>query len=145
MGGYLAALYASRHPETAKLVLLAPAFGFSSRWTALTGPEKLATWKDTNTLEVYHYGEQRTRNLSYSLFEDALNYAVFPDVSQPTLIFHGMHDDVVPIELSREFAANRPKVTLLELDSDHELLSCLDEIVSESVPFLCSGAIPERV
>jgi predicted esterase YcpF (UPF0227 family) len=32
MGGYLAALYAARHAEVIKLVLLAPAFSFASRW-----------------------------------------------------------------------------------------------------------------
>src|SRR5262249_42588742 len=32
MGGYLAAIYAWIHPEVAKLVLLAPAFGFARRW-----------------------------------------------------------------------------------------------------------------
>ena len=31
MGGYLAALYASRHPEIDRMVLLAPAFGFGTR------------------------------------------------------------------------------------------------------------------
>jgi uncharacterized protein len=29
MGGYLAALYAARHPEVERLVLLAPAFSFA--------------------------------------------------------------------------------------------------------------------
>src|ERR1700693_2492947 len=38
MGGYLAALYASRHPEVPKLVLMAPAFGFARRWAERLGP-----------------------------------------------------------------------------------------------------------
>ena len=29
LGGYLAALYAARHPEVSRVVLLAPAFGFA--------------------------------------------------------------------------------------------------------------------
>ena len=45
LGGYLAALYASRHPEVDRLVLLAPAFGFSSRWNELTGPERMRAWR----------------------------------------------------------------------------------------------------
>src|SRR5437764_5917323 len=32
MGGYLAALYAARHSAVERLVLLAPAFRFNSRW-----------------------------------------------------------------------------------------------------------------
>src|SRR5579859_7208445 len=34
MGGYLAALYAATHPEVDRLVLMAPAFGFSPRWSS---------------------------------------------------------------------------------------------------------------
>ncbi len=37
MGGYLAALYAARHPEVEKLVLLAPAFSFLTRWPETLG------------------------------------------------------------------------------------------------------------
>src|ERR1700710_711638 len=32
MGGYLAALYAARHPNIERVVLLAPAFRFPERW-----------------------------------------------------------------------------------------------------------------
>src|SRR5262245_6001995 len=32
MGGYLAALYAARHAEVEKLILMAPAFCFLQRW-----------------------------------------------------------------------------------------------------------------
>src|SRR4051812_34095931 len=51
MGGYLAALYASRHPEVSRLILLAPAFSFSSRWEHVLGPEKLAQWRQRRSLE----------------------------------------------------------------------------------------------
>src|SRR6266851_9052958 len=94
MGGYLAALYAARHPEVvARLVLLAPAFGFARSWAAAPEAE---FWRKTGFLDVYHYGEKRTRQLSYHLIEDALGYEDFPDFQQPALIFHGIHDTVVP-------------------------------------------------
>src|SRR5580698_8080809 len=41
MGGYLAALYAARHPEVTQLVLLAPAFDFARRWRNMLGAEKV--------------------------------------------------------------------------------------------------------
>src|SRR4051794_18445384 len=41
LGGYLAALYAARHPEVDRLILLAPAFDFHRLWTAQLGPERL--------------------------------------------------------------------------------------------------------
>jgi pimeloyl-ACP methyl ester carboxylesterase len=47
MGGYLAALYASRHPEVNRLVLLAPAFHFPQRWPEELGQERAADWRRT--------------------------------------------------------------------------------------------------
>jgi pimeloyl-ACP methyl ester carboxylesterase len=133
MGGYLAALYAARHAEVSKVVLLAPAFGFARRWAAT--PEAEA-WRKTGFLDVYHYGEKRKCRLSYELIEDALRYEDFPDFQQPALIFHGIHDEVVPPALSSQFVATHPNARLRLLDSDHELLNVLDGIWQEASPFL---------
>lgn len=133
MGGYLAALYATRHPEVARLVLMAPAFGFVRRWAESAGAE---AWRSSGFLEVYHYGEKRNRRLSYGLVEDARQYEDFPDFRQPGLIFHGIHDSTVPAQLSREFAASHPNVRLHLLDSDHELLNVLDAIWQAAGLFL---------
>jgi uncharacterized protein len=40
MGGYLAALFAARHTEVRRAVLLAPAFGFAGRWAGQLGKDK---------------------------------------------------------------------------------------------------------
>ena len=128
MGGYLAALYAARHAEVERVVLMAPAFGFARRWAATLGEEKLDGWRRTGFLEMYHYGEKRELPLRYKLMEDGSAYEDYPDVRQPALIFHGAHDAVVPVEYSREFAASRAHVRLEVLDSDHELLNVLDRM-----------------
>jgi pimeloyl-ACP methyl ester carboxylesterase len=141
MGGYLASLYAAFHPEVERLVLLAPAFGFSTRWQELMGPEKLAAWRETGLTEVFHYGDNALRLLDYELYRDAQQYADMPDFHQPAQIFHGLHDDVVPISLSRQMASLQPQVMLTELDSDHELLNVLDRITSEAAPFLTAGSV----
>ncbi len=133
MGGYLAALYAAQHSEVAKLVLLAPAFGFARAWAAAPEAE---SWRKTGFLDVYHYGEKRRRRLGYQLIEDALRYDDFPDFRQPALIFHGIHDTVVPPGLSGQFAGTHPNARLRLLDSDHELLNVLDGIWREAGPFL---------
>lgn len=131
MGGFLAALYASTHPDdVSKLVLMAPAFGFARRWDRKIGEPKPADFK------VFHYGDNCLRSVHYGLIEDALPLPEAPGFGQPALIFHGIHDDAVPIEYSREFAAAHPNVRLIELDSDHALLNVLDWIVGEAVPFL---------
>lgn len=137
MGGYLAALCASFRPEIARLVLLAPAFGFSSRWGAIAGEDKLEEWQRTGWVDVFHYGDRAPRQLHYGLCTDALQYPGNPDFSQPALIFHGRGDSVVPIEVSRNFAASHLNATLLDLDSDHELLNVLDTIADIAIPFCC--------
>src|SRR5262245_8888349 len=40
LGGYLAALYAARHPETERIVMLAPGFGFARRWPSRLGEDQ---------------------------------------------------------------------------------------------------------
>jgi pimeloyl-ACP methyl ester carboxylesterase len=141
MGGYAAALYASLHPEVERLVLLAPAFSFSDRWGDMLGPEQIEAWRATGWLEVFHYGEKRMRRVHYGLFEDSLKYPPSPDFDQPALIFHGVGDSVVPIGLSRDYAACHSNAHLTELDSDHELLNSLPLIAESGTAFLTGGSI----
>jgi len=65
LGGYLAALYAARHPEVSRLVLLAPAFGFVTEWPERLGAEAVELWRRTGTREVFHYADARMRPLGY--------------------------------------------------------------------------------
>jgi len=138
MGGYLAALYAARHAEVSRVALLAPAFGFARRWPLTLGEEKIDEWRRTGWLPMYHYGDNVESRVGYGLLEDAERYEDYPDVSQPALVFHGRHDDVVPFEYSEEFAARHPQVTLRIMDSGHELLNVLEDMWSEMRPFLLS-------
>jgi pimeloyl-ACP methyl ester carboxylesterase len=136
MGGYLAALYASIHPETHKLVLLAPAFRFPARWPDELGPEKAEEWRRTGSLEVFHYGEGRPRQIGWQLIEDAQRYDPEPSFSQPALIFHGTNDTVVSPAYSEAFASRHPNVKLFLLDSDHQLTDATDLIWKEMAAFL---------
>jgi uncharacterized protein len=136
MGGYLAALYAARHPEVTRLVLLAPAFGFARRWPSRLGPNVADEWRTRGRMDFYHYGEGRMRSLSYGLLEDAARYEDFPSFAQPALIFHGAQDDVVPVEASQEFAARHANARLEVVQSGHELLNVLEYMAERVVPFL---------
>jgi pimeloyl-ACP methyl ester carboxylesterase len=135
MGGYLAALYAARHAEVERVVLMAPAFGFARRWTQTLGEEKLAEWQRSGYMEMYHYGEKRPLPVSYTLIEDGAAYEDYPNVVQPALIFHGEHDDVVPVDYSRVFAAGHPNARLHISDSGHELLNVLEQMWIETRGF----------
>jgi uncharacterized protein len=136
MGGYLAALYAARHAAVERMVLLAPAFGFARRWAERMGPEAVEAWRREGTIDVFHYAEGGNRALGYQLLEDAVRYEDYPDVHQPCLIFHGVHDDVVPVRYSGEFAASRPNVELHAVDSGHELLNVLEAMGNRVAAFL---------
>ncbi|MDX1983005.1 MAG: YqiA/YcfP family alpha/beta fold hydrolase [Bryobacteraceae bacterium] len=126
LGGYLAALYASIHPEATRAVLLAPAFCFPRRWRQNLGDEKFDEWERSGFLPVFHYADQTQRRVSFNLIRDASRYEDYPDVRQPCLIYHGIHDDTVPVEYSRAFAAQRPNVELHAVDSGHELINVLE-------------------
>jgi uncharacterized protein len=141
MGGYLAALYAARHSEVPRLVLLAPAFRFARAWAERLSPAQIENWRREGAMDVFHYASGRERRLGYQLIEDAAQYEDFPDFRQPALIFHGAHDEVVPPECSHAFAASHPNARLEILDSGHDLLNVLDDIASKITPFLLAPAV----
>lgn len=136
MGGYLAALYSARHPEVEKLVLMAPAFSFAARWPETLGESKMEDWRRTGVLEVFHYSEGRTMRLGYQLIDDGAKYEPYPNVIQPTLIFHGKSDTAVPPGYSSTFAEQHPQAKLHLMNSDHELLNVLDDMWMETEKFL---------
>ncbi|MBM3813329.1 MAG: alpha/beta fold hydrolase [Acidimicrobiia bacterium] len=136
MGGYLAALYAARHPEVEKVVLMAPAFDFGPRWSRSLGEITLENWRRTGWLQIFHYGENRDQRVHYRLLEDAAQYESFPAVSQPVLIFHGRGDDVVTPDLSEKFAGMHAATELHLLDSDHQLLNVTEFLWERTRRFL---------
>ena len=90
----------------------------------------------SGAMDVFHYGEGRNCALGYQLMEDAAQYEDYPDLSQPCLIFHGVHDGIVSVRYSEEFAASRPNVELHAVDSGHELLDVLDAMSARVEAFL---------
>ena len=136
LGGYLAGLYASKHPNIERLVLMAPAFEFPRRWRERFPPEDLARWKRDGSRKFFHYSYLEDRPLGYQFVEDASQYEDEPDFQQPALVLHGVEDQVVPVELSRQFAQGHPSVTLRLLESGHALTDVLPQLWSETTMFL---------
>ena len=137
LGGYLTAVYAARHPEQVeKAIMMAPAFCFARRWSAEL--PALEEWKRTGMIELFHYGDKRTREISYNLITDGLEYEDYPEVARPTLILHGALDPVVPVSFSEEFARLHPSNTRLRIypKSGHELTDVVDEMWAEIQVFL---------
>jgi len=136
-GGLTAARFAEQNLSVQRLILLAPAFNFLSEWFPKLGEEKLNQWKIQGYLSVYHYAEKRDLPLHYQFLEDLSQY---PDEQLqrqiPTLILHGINDEVIPIQASRNYLKTRPWVRLVELNSDHSLENVLDLIWQEIRNFL---------
>ncbi len=136
MGGYLAALYAAAHPNVERIVLLAPAFGFARRWPQRLGPEAVAKWRAEGSMKVFHHAAGEPRRVGIALLDDGATYPKFPAVTQPTLIFHGRNDDVVPYTFSEEFQALHPQAEVHLFDSGHELTDVLDPMWELTAAFL---------
>jgi len=136
LGGYLAALLAGRHTEIARLVLLAPAFNLYERWTSQMTAQQLEEWERNGEVSVFHYGAGREMPIGYQFLEDAKQYAPFPSFSQPSLLFHGVRDSVVPIDFSVHCLGTHPNVRLFRMDSGHELNDVLDLIWQRTEEFL---------
>jgi uncharacterized protein len=136
LGGLTAAIVARDYPQVNRLILLAPAFEFTTHWLPKIGAEKLKSWANNRYLPIYHHARQDPLPLHYNFVIDAGRYSVFTsDRLVPTLIIHGIHDDVIPISASRDFAAKHPWVSLVEIDSNHALIDAIDLIWQEICQF----------
>ena len=132
MGGYLASLIAQTRESVQALFLMAPGFNFLNRWR-----KKLDISKTTDELiPVFHYRYNKEVRLNTYLFRDAETWESLPlDRKIPTFIVHGLHDETIDIEESRNFVRKKSFCSLKELDSDHGLLSCIDSIIEDSLGF----------
>jgi pimeloyl-ACP methyl ester carboxylesterase len=134
LGGLTAARVAERDPRVVALVLLAPAFRLIDRWRQLPGWDD---WQRTGWREIHDFQTGGPARVDFGFAEDAMIVDVGePDVRVPTLILHGVHDDVVPVAGARAFAAGRPHVQLIELEDGHELVASLPRLLAASDRFL---------
>lgn len=135
-GGYLAALWAKCHPDRVdRLLLLCPGFDLARRWPSLLGPDALTQWKRLGSFP-FQDGAGRPVPVHWELYESMERHPAFPEVPCPTKILHGRRDEIVPVETSRRYAAERPHVELIELDDDHALTGSIDRIEEEGRKWL---------
>ena len=136
-GALTAAWVAQKCDRVKNMVLLAPAFGFPKSWYSRLQPSQIEQWRESGQLSIYHYGEDKQIPLKYQFLEDADNYPISGlTKSLPTLIIHGINDEVVPIQVSRDYCRQHPQVKLIELDSDHGLNDSKERIWQEIKDFL---------
>ncbi|MHA2202630.1 MAG: alpha/beta fold hydrolase [Candidatus Hodarchaeales archaeon] len=132
-GGLISAWYTYLHPEKIKkMILMAPALGFSAQRIVKLFEIPLTFWKEHGYVPVFHYRYDQEIPLAYSFYTDLLVNPP-PDVEKmrilvPTLILHGRFDDVVPLVWSQQFIQINPEARLHILNGDHQLLDQKEEI-----------------
>lgn len=136
LGCLVALHYARRFGGVKNLLLLAPVLSYS----ALPFPDELfALWEKEGSIEVPHFGFKEDLVLRYDFHRDGLAFAEQIPPPVPLTILHGKNDATIRIQNSREYTAAYPdRVALVELDSDHALLDCLDVIGAYAASFLVS-------
>lgn len=131
LGGWLAARWAELRPDRVdRLVLLCPGFDLAERWPEVVGAEQMARWQRDGVLALADASGNLV-DVHWGFMESARRQPGRPEVPCPTLILHGVHDEIVPIEHSRRYAAQRPHVRLIELDDDHALAATIERVTEE--------------
>ena len=140
MGGWAAAWFAMRHPNTVPgCVLLAPALDFPrSRWAGLTEDER-RLWQDTGRLRVRN--EHVDTEIGYGLIEEKGLFQLDrleEGLTQPVLIFQGLEDEVVAYSECLEFIKKAVQADVelhLFKNGDHRLLSYRDQMAEAACEF----------
>jgi uncharacterized protein len=141
LGGLTAAWLGEKYPQVERLVLIAPAFGFVEHWLPKLKPEELEQWQNSGYMPIYHYGEERSLPLHYQFITDAQKYPT-TDLTRavPTLICHGLQDEIIPLQASVDYQSDRPWAKLVQYDSDHTLMDVIDQIWQEIQQFCQLGS-----
>lgn len=124
LGGYCSALLAARRmlPRLAALVLVAPAFGFASRWRERLGDGGIARWRAQGELPFFHHGEQRELPLGVGFLDSCQGLPDLPgDPGVPAAIVHGRRDETVSWEGALAYARAHPRCELHLVDGEHSL------------------------
>lgn len=124
MGGYLAAWIAASRalPNLAGLVLIAPALGFTARWTELLGAEGVAAWRRDGSRPFFHYGQQREVPLGVAFLDSCAEVPAVPGAAGvPCAIVHGRGDETVDHRASIRYAEANPAVELHLMQGDHRI------------------------
>jgi uncharacterized protein len=140
LGGFVALHTVSRRiarlgspAPIAGLVLLAPALDLMHGLESEFGPEKMAQWRASGALPIFHYGDNTMRELGWGFMEDLGQYeSDHVDPGVPTLIYQGRHDELVRADVVQRWASGRSLVTLKLVDDGHQLLQHLDAMWSDT-------------
>lgn len=123
-GGLVAILTAAQRRDISCLALKCPVVDFAEELRLTFGPEELARWQATDTIQNIMGGPERVR-LRYAFYEDCLKQITYEPAERitiPTLIVQGERDECVPLHQSRRLrdALRGPKRLDLLPSADHQ-------------------------
>lgn len=148
LGAWLAAYCAPRLPRLAGLLLIAPAFGFVSRWRDMLGVDGVAAWRSAGQRPFFHYRSGEERPLGVAFLDSCAERPDIPDpIALPTCIIHGRHDELAPWRQALNYATAAPDAEFHLLNDGHSLdgpqaTTCILERASALLQRL-SGTDPE--
>lgn len=136
MGAFAIAAAVARHRQRKlRLVLLAPAVGIHQAWIEQLGEDGMKLWAEMGSLQYHHQGVGHHVELPYHLFTQCREAAEVI-CTHPTVIVHGLRDDVVPVESALALARRSPGVRrMYAVDDGHRLLDSLP-LLGEAIELL---------
>jgi uncharacterized protein len=140
LGGLTACRVAEEDARVSAVFAMAPAFSIASRWEGRIGKTAWDDWRRSGFIEVDDYAMKQKARVHFRFAEelgeiDAACGGPFPDVRVPTRVVHGRRDEVVDIELSREWSKGKRHVRLIEVDDEHELGASIPRLLDEATDF----------
>ena len=105
---------------------MAPAFGLAENFQKI-GEEGLDEWENNGFRPYFHHGLNEEIKLGWDFMVSAKKMS-WPNINHPTVIIHGVSDDIVPIESSRKIAESNSNVKLIEVEDGHRLVNSLQFI-----------------
>ena len=127
------------------LILLAPALNPWDPSSGLLTPDREQIWRERGSAPVLDLESGVEVPVHYRFVEELREFdssAVRLDI--PTLIVHGIDDEVVPSAQSRDFAESRPSVSLVLVQDTHQLLNEAPKMLSVIERFILSGSTDSR-
>jgi uncharacterized protein len=139
LGGLAASRVAASDARVCAIFAMAPAFALAKRWRERLGERAFDAWRTEGSLEVDDWASGLRSRVHFDFVAELeridAELGPFPDVRVPVRIVHGVHDDVVDIALSREWARDKRHIKLVEVDDGHPLTASLPRVLDEATDF----------
>lgn len=149
LGGYITALYASKHPDHVdRLFLINPTINAEVVWPEVmktyftdSSPESmLKKWKGEEKLVFSGPHLPEAVTVGYDFYLDSLTHPSFPVINVPVRIVSGIHDEAVPTKILHDWkrAQNDPNLfEVVEIDDGHVVAkeSVLKQISESAIQF----------